>query len=86
MSSQVKHGNGRDATSHSDTEVVSVSNFTRKKKCQIWYKVPVGRDVEWVKTKNLLEEIDQVNAAGKLCLVEVHKHSNFDEVIASADL
>ena len=57
-----------------------------KKKCQIWYKVPVDRDVEWVKTKNLLEEIDQVNAAGKLCLVEVHKHSNFDEVIASADL
>ena len=36
--------------------------------------------------KNLLEEIDQVSAAGKLCLVEVHKNSNFDVVIASADL
>ena len=34
LSSQVKHGNGRDATSHSDTEVVSVSNFTRKKNFQ----------------------------------------------------
>ena len=83
LKSQVKHGNGGDATSHSDTEVVSMSNFTRKKSVKFGTRY---MSVEWVKQKFLLEEIDQVSAAGKLCLVEVHKHSNFDEVIASADL
>jgi len=65
LKSQVKHGNGGDATSHSDTEVVSMSNFTRKKSVKFGTRY---LSVEWVKQKFLLEEIDRVNADGKFLL------------------